>query len=617
MVSIIQLFCTLLTLQCVISNDIFSEVHSRHSSNVKAKYATKKETICIMTRDNICLSTNIYYPDPTVFQEPYSSIYQNTPYGKESIDDDYSEWNNMGWVYLAQDDRGRFQSNGTYEFFTNVGNDSLDTINWIKSASWSDNNIATYGISANALGQYGDPMGFTQYLWMDTPYNNTNNTYFQQYMDTFKHILIMQPSLGTTMGYHMVLQGGAYREGLTNGYLTLINEAAYIPIIQSHETFSKYWYPMTGPFDNQWNYYQQPIVHFMGWYDIFSTTQILTAFHINQSSINNNVKSQQIFIIEPGGHCPNGEIFWPNSTYGSDINEKLRKIAFSAAFNASRNNKLNTFDIHKYYPFNVLFYLLGPGIIESKGNYWIAAESFPDITNNIYYFGHNNKTINGTLSMNNKNIIYGNDSFFYNPKNPIQTWGGNNLIVQPCGPWDQNHNERGRTDILYFQSDILNQDMYLVGMISVNLFVSSSAVDTDFTVKLVDIFPQQHGSKNMLVQDSIYRMRWRNAMEIDPWLGFVNKTAPPMETNKIYNITVMIGYMSYTFNKGHKISISISSSNYKRFSINYNSGNMVIDGDKDWVNATNYIYYGPNYPSMLILPVVNDLQWIHDRKVIL
>ena len=175
--------------------DIFFDVQKNHASPSKSSSGsiTKKEETCIITRDGICLHTNVYYPDQSKFFPPYSSVYQNTPYGEESIIEDASEWNNLGFVYLAQDVRGRFRSNGTYVFFTVVGNDSLDSIEWIISQSWSDGNVATYGISANALGQYGDVCGITQYLLSD---NNTNNTNYKKYDALFQHILIMQPSLG-------------------------------------------------------------------------------------------------------------------------------------------------------------------------------------------------------------------------------------------------------------------------------------------------------------------------------------------------------------------------------------------------------------------------------------
>ena len=87
-----------------------------------------------------------------------------------------------------------------------------------------------------------------------------------------------------------------------------------------------------------------------------------------------------------------------------------------------------------------------------------------------------------------------------------------------------------------------------------------------------------------------------------------------MVKRQVYNISIEIGHMSYMFNPGHKIGVSVSSSNYKRYCVNYNSGNMVIDGGKDWKNATNTIYFGGKYPASVSLPIV-DLKWLQDRKI--
>ena len=116
----------------------------------------------------------------------------------------------------------------------------------------------------------------------------------------------------------------------------------------------------------------------------------------------------------------------------------------------------------------------------------------------------------------------------------------------------------------------------------------------------------------MLIQDGIFRMRWRNAAPPPP---YATSPAPSMVKDEVYNITIDIGWMSYILNPGHKLGISISSSNYERYSINYNSGYMVIDGDKDWKNATNTIHWGSNkYPSSVSLPIV-DLSWLQERKI--
>lgn len=341
------------------------------------------------------------------------------------------------------------------------------------------------------------------------------------------------------------------------------------------------------------------MVHLAGWYDIFTTVQIRTAIGINSTG-QINAKGNQILIIEPTGHCGGGAIEWPNASYGGDLMDNtLAPAIFQGAFDAATKNEL--FDIHKYVSFNILFYMLGPGERDTDGLYWVAAEAFPDYISTEYYLTKNNGLV---TKSSNSSRDSGEYSYIYDPTDPVETYGGNNLIIQPCGPQSQEKNEKDRDDILHFTSDELTENIGLVGLITVQLYVSSNVTDTDFTAKLIDIFPN---GTPMLVQDGILRMRWRNG-------PYSTSVAPEMKRNQVYEITIEIGIMSYIFNSGHKISLSISSSNHARFSVNYNNGNMVKDYDIDPLIANNTIHFGDEYPSRLILPVV-DLDWIHQRRV--
>lgn len=119
----------------------------------------KPETICIMTRDNICLSTDVYKP---ASGETYSTVYAKTPYGKGSLTSTASTYNKQGYVVLAQDCRGRHGSNGSYSFWRTSGNDTIDTIEWLMAQSWSDGYLGVTGVSADALAQYADIPGVSQ-----------------------------------------------------------------------------------------------------------------------------------------------------------------------------------------------------------------------------------------------------------------------------------------------------------------------------------------------------------------------------------------------------------------------------------------------------------------------
>lgn len=562
----------------------------------ESAYRSTMQTICIMTRDNVCLSTDMYTPAKELHSPPYDVLYAKTPYGKDTLAADATVAEPQGWVFLAQDVRGRGESNGSYSFWRTSGNDTMDTMEWVLNQNWSTTNIAAIGVSANALAQYADLIGVTQFP--------VGSQQFDYYNGIFQHLRIAQLFLGDGMGWHTVYQGGAYRTGLISGWLTDLHEADMIETVQQHEAFDSWWVPLCGPYNDQWKILNQTVIHFAGFYDIFSTPQIRTALAVNASA-QSDAQGKQILVVDPGGHCPMGEIVWPNDLYGFEFIEYWGIPAVRNAFEYGDNNDMSDFDIHQYFPFNALWYQLGPGELGSNGNYWIQAESFPPFVDTEWYL-----TSNGGLSSSPQSTA-DKESYFYNPKNPVETWGGNNLILQPCGPWDQTKVEQGRDDILHFTSANLTEDVALVGEIRLNLFVESDAVDTDFTAKLIDVHPN---GKPYLVQDGILRMRWRDTATWTPGV-YQTSPSPAMQSGKVYNITIDLAFMSFIFNAGHKISVSVSSSNYKRFSINYNSGNFVIDGDKDWRNATNTVHFGSSqYPSKLILPVV-ELSWLQQRRV--
>lgn len=267
---------------------------------------------------------------------------------------------------------------------------------------------------------------------------------------------------------------------------------------------------------------------------------------------------------------------------------------FKGAVEAKIANKV--FVAQDYIPYNVLFYVLGPGGDDKTGHWWVAAKGLPSFVNTPFYLGSGNKLVT------ENDATESNLTYTYDPKHPVRTRGGNNLICQPCGPWAQNQ-EDGRTDILHFTSDPITTEFAMVGMITVKLFVESDVVDTDFTAKIIDMYPD---GTPMLVQEGIKRMRWRNG-------PYSTEKAPDMQKGEIYEIDVMVGMMSYIWNTNHSISLSVSSSNHPRFSVNWNNGLDVINGSTDYKVANSTVHFGGKYPSQVIFPVV-DLQWLKDHE---
>eukprot|EP01084_Bolivina_argentea_P138204 243370_1 len=554
------------------------------------------ETFCLMSRDNVCLSTNLYYPINGT-AKPWTTVYSNTPYGKGSLNGLAQFWTEQGFAFAGQDVRGKGGSNGSYAFFRTQGNDSIDSVQYLIKQPWSDTYGGVTGVSADALGQYADIPGIAQ--------GGGGEAGFWEHTDVLNHGIGGYLIFGDGFGRETVYQGGAYRECLITGWLAAIFEEPSIVKVLENEEFDPFWYPLVGNWtwnnaynpnpgvERQWDVTNLSIVHSAGWYDIFGNLQILTGINVNVSGQANAI-GNQIVVVDPGGHCAEGgEIRWKNATFGHKQMDIYVPKLFRGAVEAKKQNKI--FKAQDFIPYNVLFYVLGPGGEEKTGHWWVAAKGFPEFVNTPYYFS-------GKKLVTTSDSNEGNSTYTYDPHNPVRTHGGNNLICQPCGPWAQNQ-EFNRTDILHFTSDPLTKEFAIVGMITVKLFISSDVVDTDFTAKIIDIYPN---GVPMLVQDGIQRMRWRNG-------PYEANKAPHMKTDEIYEVDIMIGMMSYIWNVKHSISVSISSSNFPRFSVNWNNGLDVIDGNTDYKIANNTIHFGGKYASQLILPVV-DLQWLKDHE---
>lgn len=147
-----------------------------------------------------------------------------------------------------------------------------------------------------------------------------------------------------------------------------------------------------------------------------------------------------------------------------------------------------------------------------------------------------------------------------------------------------------RGDVLVFTSQVLETDIEMAGSIKAELYVSSSAVDTDFTVKLLDVYPDGTAYN---VQEGVLRMRYRESL----------REANMMDPGTIYPIEVDLHAMANTFKAGHKIRIEISSSNYPRIERNLNTGGNNYD-ETQGIVAHNKVYFGEQHPSAIVLPVV-------------
>ena len=235
----------------------------------------------------------------------------------------------------------------------------------------------------------------------------------------------------------------------------------------------------------------------------------------------------------------------------------------------------------------VTFYVMGPDSVPSgeKGNFYVTMKDWPAVNTVNYYL-----TPQMTLEPYPHSYPTSTVSFMYDPKNPTPTIGGSNLMIPTCGPYDQRSNEI-RKDNIIFTSAILEKKMELVGRMSITLVVSSNCTDTDFVVRLSDVYPD---GRSMLLSDSIQRMRWRES----------STTKVLMLPGQFYKITIDLWPTAYIFNVGHSIRVAITSSNYPRFSVNPNNG-LDLNEKGELINALNSIRID-GQSSFLSLPQLVD-----------
>ncbi len=232
----------------------------------------------------------------------------------------------------------------------------------------------------------------------------------------------------------------------------------------------------------------------------------------------------------------------------------------------------------------VQYYVMGdttdPG---APGNHWRTADNWPPPAKLVGFYFHPE----GKLIPEVKPTGEDKRSYRYDPRDPVPTIGGQNLMIS-MGPMDQRPVE-GREDVLLFTSEELAEPLEVTGHIYATLFISSDRPDTDFTVKLTDVYPD---GRSMLVSDGIMRARFRDSFERETFL----------EPGQVCQVTVDLWSTSLIFNKGHRIRVAVSSSNSPRFDPNPNTGKPLRADDETQI-AVNDVHLSKRHPSHIVLPI--------------
>ncbi|NSW44321.1 MAG: CocE/NonD family hydrolase [Bacteroidales bacterium] len=517
----------------------------------------------IPMRDGKKLAADIYLADTT---QPLPTILIQTPYNRIlyrwSLPLVGTSLYQNHYNFVIVDWRGFYGSASAYVANYNRGLDGYDVVEWIAQQPWSNGKIGTWGPSALGKIQYQTAKENPPHLTCCVPIVAFPQITYQEYFP-----------------------GGVYR----TEYVQQLDQLGYglSPWLLANPYYNFQWQYV----ESTTNYPQAIKVPFFmigGWYDHNIDGMISFFKAIRQQS---PVASKHKMLMGPwvhGGHgssyvgsCQQGELVFNNACQWSDS----LALRFFDYYLRNINNGWENEPVFRYYQIGT--------------NQWLESFSVDSIMANEQKFYLNE---NRLLTINQPISVDTYESFTYNPADPSPTHGGCTLrqdLLQ--GPYDQSQAVELRNDIVVFSTETLTQDISIFGHPVIRLYVSSNRKDTDFAIRFCDVYPD---GRSMLISDGIQRMRFRNGYTI-------NDTAS-MQPNTIYDITIQLPYVAYTFLQGHKIRLDISSSNYPKYDNNLNNGlTMYVPGDT--LIATNKVYFNQYQSSFLSLPILNYNSYVQKQ----
>jgi predicted acyl esterase len=509
----------------------------------------------VAMRDGVKLATDVYLPGDGGGK--YPAIVVRTPYDKSKGGAGIAATaTRRGYALVVQDLRGRFKSEGHHAIiFANDGlgdhQDGPDTLKWVASQSWCDGKLASWG---------GSALGITQNMAAPLAPDSLKAQFVSVAFSEFY-----------SQGAY---QGGAFRTQLIERWLQATGMTEKnLPTFVAHPRYDDFWKRLN--FEAHTETVRAPAVYHGGWYDIFLQGTI-NAFDAVHHHGGEGARGKCRLVIGPIGHGTFSELKYPaNATKGPACGDAF------AWFDHVLLSKANAVAREKA----VHYYVMGdPTDPKAPGNVWRHADDWPPASKPTPFYFH----ADGELLCDKSSEGDAARSYRYDPKDPVPNVGGQELGV-PLGPMDQRRVEN-RPDVLLFTTDELTQPLEVTGRITAKLFISSDCPDTDFTVKLCDVYPD---GRSMLVTDGVLRARYRESFEKESFL----------ESGKVYEVAVDLWSTSLVFNKGHRIRVAVSSSNSPRFEANPNTGKP-FRADKETRVATNTVHLSAGRPSHIVLPIV-------------
>jgi putative CocE/NonD family hydrolase len=589
-----------------------------------------ERSLMVPLRDGVKLATDLYRParDGRAVDGKFPAILTRTPYNKDgnrSLGEFYAA---RGYVFVAQDTRGRYGSEGEWHWLSDDGPDGVDCVEWIAKQPWSDGQVGMIGTSYVGGTQHAVAIEGSPHLKTIIPVDAVCNMGHASMRNggAFEMRFWNWIFLNAGRGSRAVQDEGskAILEELANqrhAYLALLplrrgttplklapEYEEWLVSAMEHGANDEFW-AQNNIIDHPERYSDIPVYLVGGWYDSWASNTADTYV-----ALSGRLKSPVHLIMGPWIHGAQGDSKHGQVDFGAEaaIADPLAwRLEWYDHFLKGMENSVGTAA-----PFEtrVRLFVMGTGdghkTDEGKlfhGGAWRNEEEWPlDRARPTSFYLHGD----GSLATEKPGADGGATDFVFDPRDPVPTIGGNissgnDILLQ--GAWDQKGGEHvwnwplpiplsARNDVLVFQSAPLEEDMEVTGPIEVELWASSSAVDTDFTAKLIDVYPPSEdfpGGFDLNITDGIRRARFRESLE----------TETLMTPGEVCRIPVRLYPTSNVFKRGHRIRIDVSSSNFPRFDVNPNTGEP-LNRQRRMVTAVNTVLHDADHPSRVILPLV-------------
>jgi uncharacterized protein len=546
-------------------------------------------------RDGVVLRADIYRPKA---DGKFPVLLERTPYDKRNEVDFGYRAAVAGYVVIIQDVRGRYSSEGEWYPFKHESDDGYDTVEWAAGLPFSDGKVGMFGGSyvgaTQMLAAIAAPPHLAAIFPVVTASNYHENwTYqggaFEQWFNESWTSGLAQDTLSRRVAkdsnarrWDMDLPLSHYPLLDFGGDSSLIQLAPYFLDWLRHPDYDDFWKQWS--IEDHFAKIQVPVYSVGAWYDIFLGGTLRNYLGIRARGGSEAARNGQRLLVVIGGHSGEGRKIG-EVDFGplADINVDDVMLRWYDHILKGKDN-----GVEKEKP--VKIFVLGEDT-------WRELDQWPPAgARETRYFLHSGGKAGGLEDDGSLSTAAPQsepeDKFVYDPANPVPTIGGplccDARHLAP-GPRDQRPVE-ARPDVLVFSTPPFNSDFEVTGLVSVELYASSSAVDTDFTGKLVDVWPNGFAQN---LTEGILRARFRDSREKPEYLN----------PGQVYKFTLDLWATSNVFKAGHRLRLEISSSNFPRFDRNLNTGEDAADSTQ-FVKATNTIYHDAQHPSALLLSVM-------------